>query len=106
AVLLVAGGLTSLQTASLVAALPFTILLLLMALAIVKLLRNEPLPIRSADLRLHRRLSAAAESGTDRSTAADAAGAASEERAASAAATKSESGASGDQGAADGKRET
>ena len=61
AVLLAAGGLTSLQTASLVAALPFTILLLLKAFAIVRLLRDEPLPIRKADLRLHRRLAAAAE---------------------------------------------
>src|SRR5690606_29790909 len=61
AVLLAAGGLTSLQTASLVAALPFTILLLLMAFAIVRLLRREPLPIRAADLRHHQRLSAAAE---------------------------------------------
>lgn len=71
AVLLAAGGLTSLQTASLVAALPFTILLLLMAFAIVRLLRREPLPIRAADLRHHQRLSAAAEAVPAPATPAD-----------------------------------
>ncbi|MFA7505348.1 MAG: BCCT family transporter [Burkholderiaceae bacterium] len=76
AVLLAAGGLTSLQTASLVAALPFTILLLMMALAIVRLLRSEPLPIRAADLRLHRRLAAAAEGGTATATETQPAGSA------------------------------
>ncbi len=70
AVLLAAGGLTSLQTASLVAALPFTVLLLMMAMAIVTLLRREPLPIRSADLRHHRRLSAAAEAAPPPATLA------------------------------------
>jgi glycine betaine transporter len=72
AVLLAAGGLTSLQTASLVSALPFTVLLLTMALAIVKLLRREPLPIREADLRRYQQLSAAAEadSASDGATGA------------------------------------
>jgi glycine betaine transporter len=55
-VLLYAGGLEALQTASLIAALPFTLLLLIMVAAIVKLLRHEPLPIRKADLRRFRRL--------------------------------------------------
>ncbi|WP_028608536.1 BCCT family transporter [Paenibacillus harenae] len=59
-VLLYAGGLEALQTASLIAALPFTSLLLLLAIAIVKLLRKEPLPIRKADLRRFRRLEKAA----------------------------------------------
>jgi glycine betaine transporter len=56
AVLLYAGGLEALQTASLVAALPFTVILLLMMFAIGKLLRKEPLPIRKADLRRFRKL--------------------------------------------------
>ncbi|KKK38056.1 glycine/betaine ABC transporter permease [Mesobacillus campisalis] len=60
AVLLYAGGLEALQTASLVAALPFTVILLLMMFAIGKLLRKEPLPIRKADLRRFRRLEEAA----------------------------------------------
>jgi glycine betaine transporter len=60
AVLLYAGGLEALQTASLIAALPFTILLLMMMLAIGKLLRREPLPIRKADLRRFRKLEEAA----------------------------------------------
>lgn len=56
AVLLYAGGLEALQTASLIAALPFTVLLLLLIAAILKLLKKEPLPIRPADLRRFRRL--------------------------------------------------
>ncbi|MBX9905683.1 MAG: BCCT family transporter [Burkholderiales bacterium] len=44
AVLLAAGGLSSLQTASLVAALPFTLLLILMMAALIRLLRAEALP--------------------------------------------------------------
>ena len=46
AVLLAAGGLTSLQTASLVAALPFTVLLILMMAALIRLLQSEQLPAR------------------------------------------------------------
>ncbi len=42
AVLLTTGGLSSLQTASLVAALPFTVLLLLMMVALMRMLRQEP----------------------------------------------------------------
>lgn len=55
-VLLFAGGLEALQTASLIAALPFTVLLLLLIVAMVKLLRREPLPIRKADLKRFQRL--------------------------------------------------
>lgn len=44
AVLLMAGGLTSLQTASLVAALPFTVLLVLLMVALWRMLRLESLP--------------------------------------------------------------
>ncbi|WP_100403694.1 BCCT family transporter [Bacillus sp. FJAT-42315] len=56
AVLLYAGGLEALQTASLVSALPFTIILLLLMIAITKLLGKEPLPIKKADIRRFRRL--------------------------------------------------
>lgn len=56
AVLLASGGLASLQTASLVSALPFTVLLVLIGVALVKLLHAEPIPIRQSDLRRYRRL--------------------------------------------------
>ncbi len=59
AVLLRAGGLEALQTASLISALPFTIVLLLLIASLLILLRKEPLPIRKADLRRFRRLEAA-----------------------------------------------
>ncbi|PZD97553.1 glycine/betaine ABC transporter permease [Paenibacillus sambharensis] len=49
AVLLYAGGLEALQTASLIAALPFTVLLLLLVVATVKYLSKEPLPLRKVD---------------------------------------------------------
>lgn len=62
-VLLYAGGLEALQTASLIAALPFTVLLLMMIIAVVKLLRREPIPIRKADLKRFRRLEEAANRG-------------------------------------------
>lgn len=62
-VLLYAGGLEALQTASLIAALPFTVLLLLLIVALVKLLRREPLPIRKADLKRFRHLEEAANRG-------------------------------------------
>ncbi|MGV2644030.1 glycine/betaine ABC transporter permease, partial [Clostridium perfringens] len=58
-----AGGLEALQTASLIAALPFTVLLLLLIIAVVKLLRREPIPIRKADLKRFRRLEEAANRG-------------------------------------------
>jgi len=56
AVLLYAGGLEALQTASLVSALPFTVLLLMLIIAILKLLKTEPIPIRKADIRRFERL--------------------------------------------------
>lgn len=56
AALLYSGGLDALQTASLVSALPFTAILLLLLLALAKLLRKEPFPIRKADVRHFKRL--------------------------------------------------
>ena len=50
-VLLYAGGLEALQTASLVSALPFTVLLILLMYSIVKLLKNEPITVRPVDVR-------------------------------------------------------
>nr|WP_144919595.1 BCCT family transporter [Paenibacillus bovis] len=61
-VLLYAGGLEALQTASLISALPFTLLLLLLIISLSKLLKKEPLPIRKADLRRFKRLEKAANS--------------------------------------------
>ena len=60
AVLLYAGGLEALQTASLISALPFTAILLLLMVSTVKLVRKEPLPVRKEDLRRFRRLEKAA----------------------------------------------
>ncbi|WP_349409783.1 glycine betaine uptake BCCT transporter [Pseudalkalibacillus sp. SCS-8] len=42
AVLIISSGLQGLQTASLIAALPFTVILVIMCLSIIKLVRNEP----------------------------------------------------------------
>jgi glycine betaine transporter len=56
AVLLYAGGLEALQTASLIAALPFIVILLLLLFSTIKLLKSEPLPIRKADLRRFKRI--------------------------------------------------
>jgi glycine betaine transporter len=55
-VLLYAGGLEALQTASLISALPFTVILLLLLVSISKLLREETVPIRPAELRRFARL--------------------------------------------------
>jgi choline/glycine/proline betaine transport protein len=44
AVLLLAGGLSALQTASIVAALPFSVIILLMMYGLVKALQEEPFP--------------------------------------------------------------
>lgn len=55
-VLLYSGGLEALQTASLIAALPFTVLLLLLIVAMTKLIRKEPLPIRKAELKRYQRI--------------------------------------------------
>jgi len=50
-ILLYAGGLNALQTASLISALPFTVLLLLLLVAMYKLLKREPIPISKRELR-------------------------------------------------------
>ncbi|MCG7344513.1 BCCT family transporter [Sporosarcina sp. ACRSL] len=51
AVLLFAGGLEALQSASLVSALPFTLFLILLIFSLGKLLRKEPITVRPADIR-------------------------------------------------------
>lgn len=65
-VLLYAGGLDALQTASLISALPFTILMLLMIVSMVMMLKNEPLSIRKVVLRRYRRLEEAANKQKDK----------------------------------------
>ncbi len=55
-VLLLAGGLNALQTASLVAALPFAVILLIMLAAIYRMLKKEPIPISKRDIRRYRRI--------------------------------------------------
>ncbi|MFT5961083.1 MAG: glycine betaine transporter [Burkholderiaceae bacterium] len=55
-VLLYAGGLHALQTASLISALPFTVILLMLVISLFKLLRKETIPIRPADLKRFERL--------------------------------------------------
>ncbi|MBT2570555.1 BCCT family transporter [Planococcus sp. ISL-110] len=50
AVLLYAGGLEALQTASLISALPFTVLLVLMLWSFTKIIRTESPPIRRSEL--------------------------------------------------------
>lgn len=49
-VLLYAGGLEALQSASLVSALPFTVLLLLLIFSLSKLLKREPITVRPSDV--------------------------------------------------------
>ncbi|MCZ2257907.1 BCCT family transporter [Sporosarcina sp. G11-34] len=49
-VLLYAGGLDALQSASLVSALPFTVLLLLLIFSMAKLLKKEPITVRPTDI--------------------------------------------------------
>lgn len=56
AVLLFSGGLEALQTASLISALPFTVLLLLMVWAFVKIIRHETPPIRKSELQQFKKL--------------------------------------------------
>ena len=51
AVLLYAGGLEALQSASLVSALPFTLLLLLLIFSLIKVLSREPITVRPTDIR-------------------------------------------------------
>ncbi len=55
-VLLLAGGLNALQTASLVAALPFAVIMLIMLAAIYRMLKKEPIPISKRDIRRYRRI--------------------------------------------------
>src|SRR5690625_2009452 len=55
-VLLLAGGLDALQTASLVAAVPFTVVVLIMIIAIVKMLKKEPLPVTKRDIKQYERI--------------------------------------------------
>lgn len=68
AVLLYAGGLEALQSASLVAALPFTVLLLLLVLGMGKLLKKEPITVRPSDIRIFERVKKEAKkkAGTDK----------------------------------------
>lgn len=56
AVLLYSGGLEALQTASLISALPFTVLLLLMVWSFIKIIRTETPPIRKSDLRQFKKM--------------------------------------------------
>ncbi len=49
-VLLFAGGLNALQSASLVSALPFTVLLILLIFSLTKLLKKEPITVRPSDV--------------------------------------------------------
>lgn len=56
AVLLFSGGLEALQTASLISALPFTVLLLLMVWAFIKIIRTESPPIRKSDIRQFKKM--------------------------------------------------
>lgn len=56
AVLLLSGGLEALQTASLISALPFTALLLLMVWSFIKIIRTESPPIRKSDLRQFKKM--------------------------------------------------
>lgn len=55
-VLLVSGGLDALQTASLVAALPFTVVILILLVAIFKMLRKEHIPFSKMEIRRFRRM--------------------------------------------------
>lgn len=50
-VLLYAGGLDALRSASLVSSLPFTIIMLLLMLSMFKLLRREPITVRPSEIR-------------------------------------------------------
>lgn len=59
--LLLAGGLDALQTASLVAAVPFTVILLIMLAAFFQMLKKEPIPISKRDIKRYRRIEKASE---------------------------------------------
>ncbi|MGG0644819.1 BCCT family transporter [Sporosarcina gallistercoris] len=58
AVLLYAGGLEALQSASLVSALPFGLFLIIMLFAMVKMLKKEPITVRPRDVRRFERIEA------------------------------------------------
>lgn len=60
-VLLLAGGLDALQTASLVAAVPFTVIMLIMIVAISRMLKKEPIPISKTEIKRYRRIEKASE---------------------------------------------
>jgi len=51
AVLLYSGGLNALQSASLVSALPFTIILLMLVFSMFKLLKREPVTVKPSEVR-------------------------------------------------------
>ncbi|HLR09903.1 MAG TPA: BCCT family transporter [Sporosarcina sp.] len=55
-VLLYAGGLSALESASLVSSLPFTILLVLLMISMSKLLKKEALPLKPSELKHFERL--------------------------------------------------
>ena len=55
-VLLYAGGLDALQSASLVSALPFTVILILLIFSLSKLLKREPITVRPSDVRQFERV--------------------------------------------------
>lgn len=55
-VLLYAGGLEALQSASLVSSLPFTVLVIMLMISMFKLLRREPIPIRPSEVRRFERV--------------------------------------------------
>lgn len=50
-VLLFTGGLNTLQTASLIAALPFTVVILLLAISFMKMMKYEQIPLTKRDIR-------------------------------------------------------
>ncbi|MGN7410847.1 BCCT family transporter [Sporosarcina sp. SAFN-010] len=58
AVLLYAGGLEALQSASLVSALPFGVFLIIMVFSMVKMLKKEPITVRPRDVRRFERIEA------------------------------------------------
>ncbi|WP_339195700.1 BCCT family transporter [Solibacillus sp. FSL R5-0449] len=55
-VLLFSGGLEALQTASLISALPFTVVMLLLIVSFFKMIRHEIIPITKRDVRRHKRI--------------------------------------------------
>lgn len=50
------GGLEALQTASLISALPFTVVVLLLVVSFMKMLRDEILPISKKELKRHKKI--------------------------------------------------